>query len=280
MNPLDSTHRLSNDLLEKRDEKAHAFSPRDARWTLAWIWIAGGDNWNLARGSRFDFRQRARTLRRNRATFSSLISARTSFQLISFLFWQFFLQPTNLSRLSFTLAPTSSFFFFFSDTRSSRTAFWITPRTMRSLGVKEVERWSLPSLSPCDFQPLLCLSLSVSFSFWYFSAKFVIFLPRGAWRTSQDTGNVHVAMEFYLAEHFRPLSLAHHRAPSFTSFNCIIAPLCELGGGPVKGQSRWGRPFEVKKKNAERAPSMRRFSDLGRDYLRRLRFLVAGQYDN
>lgn len=113
MNPFDSTHRLSNDLLEKRDEKAHAFSPRDARWTLAWIWIAGGDNWNLARGSRFDFRQRARTLRRNRATFSSLISARTPFQLISFLFWQFFLQPTNLSRLSFTLAPTSSFFFFF-----------------------------------------------------------------------------------------------------------------------------------------------------------------------
>lgn len=103
---------------------------------------------------------------------------------------------------------------------------------------------------------LVCL-----FFLWYFSVKFVIFLSCGAWRTSQDTGNVHVAMEFYLAEHFRPLTPAHHRAPSFTSFNCIIAPLCELGGGPVKGQSRWGRPFEVKK-NAERAPSIKRFSEV------------------
>lgn len=48
--------------------------------------------------------------------FSSLISASIPFQqLISFLFWQFFLQPTNLSRFFFTLALTSkisSFFFF------------------------------------------------------------------------------------------------------------------------------------------------------------------------
>lgn len=170
---------------------------------------------------------------------------------------------------------------FFSDTRSLQTAFWITPRTMRSLGVKEVESGKTKlailvtlRLSASPLFILVCL-----FFLWYFSEKFVIFLPLGAWRTSQDMGNMHVAMEFYLAEHFRPLTPTHHRAPSFTSFNCIIAPLCELGGGPVKGQSRWGRPFEVKK-NAERAPSMKRFSEPGRNYLRRLRFLVAGQYDN
>lgn len=173
--------------------------------------------------------------------FSSLISASIPFQqLISFLFWQFFLQPTNLSRLFFTLALTSkiSSFFFFGHTIFVNGVLDYTSnnKVVRDEGAKE---WKDEACHPCHLATFSLSSVYPCLSLFLVIFQCEIRNLSLLWRmTNQDTGNVHVAMEFYLAEHFRPLTPAHHRAPSFTSFNCIIAPLCELGGGPVKGQSR------------------------------------------
>lgn len=210
--------------------------------------------------------------------FSSLIFAGTPAHLFSLLA---VFPATNKFVLSlfYSCSHFENFIVFFFQTHDLRKQRFGLHLEQCSLRMKEIGK--------TKFVILVILRLSTSslfifvclFFLWYFSAKFVIFFPCGAWQTSQDIENVHVAMEFYLAEYFCSLMPVHHRAPSFTSFNCIIAPLCELEGDPVKGQSRWGRPFEVKK-NAERVPSMKRFSKPGRNYLRRLRFLVASQYDN
>lgn len=95
--------------------------------------------------------------------FSSLISASIPFQqLISFLFWQFFLQPTNLSRFFFTLALTSkiSSFFFFGHTIFANGVLDYTSnnKVVRDEGAKE---WKDEACHPCH---LATFSLSSVYS--------------------------------------------------------------------------------------------------------------------